>query len=462
MIDDASACNPVSGVSHALPAQRGGHVELPKSGAPLGIVTKTSSTLTGQGLQPELESVYDVSTGEIKPVEAVRDNGIFVSKYKYSYDAKSARSKRFSLKSVVNDLMPGSRTSKCMRFRAPDSINGGLRPIEILKSSEHGKAFYQGLYACGSVWTCPVCAAKIAERRRVELKEALESAKKKGLKAHFITLTIPHGVGDDIEDLLAKLRLATKKMSSGRNAVKSRFQSIFESTGESEAATIGFIRALEVTHGKNGYHPHYHIILFTNDSINTSIVQYVYSKAWKKACFDSGLPNPSDDHGCLVKDGSYASDYISKWGIEDEMTKANTKITKLKGKSPWGLLDAVLQGNDPDYSPERAKSLFLVYSKAFSGQRQLYWSNGLRAALHISKEENDEVIVSKPDDVRSYLLAQIPFEQWKLVLKFKQEANLLSIAESNAVALQLFLKNLSLSNDEESRKLSSDEEVLRE
>ncbi|MEZ8154536.1 hypothetical protein ACED23_26135, partial [Vibrio splendidus] len=83
-------------------------------------------------------------------------------------------------------------------------------------------------------------------------------------------------------------------------------------------------------------------------------------------------------------------------------------------------------------------------------------------ALHISKEENDEVIVSKPDDVRSYLLAQIPFEQWKLVLKFKQEANLLSIAESNVVALQLFLKNLSLSNDEESRKLSSDEEVLRE
>ncbi|MFL0816173.1 hypothetical protein, partial [Vibrio parahaemolyticus] len=142
------------------------------------------------------------------------------------------------------------------------------------------------------------------------------------------------------------------------------------------------------------------------------------------------------------KDGSYASEYVSKWGIEDEMTKANAKTTKRKGLTPWGLLQASLLGDDDDYPTEKANALFLVYANAFSGQRQLYWSNGLRKALHISKEQTDEEIVNKPDDVRSYLLAQVTLEQWKLVLRHKQEANLLSVAEANPLAINVFLENL--------------------
>ncbi|MGT3803294.1 protein rep [Vibrio cholerae] len=433
MSDDSLACNPSLGLSGATLAQQGWHLEEPERGAVLGIVTKTSSPPSNH---PDLQAVYDTQTGEITPVEPCSHNGICVSKYKFSYDSKSARSKRFALKSVVNDLAPSSRTSRCMRFRAPDPHTGGLRPIEIMKSAEHGKAFYQGLYACGSVWNCPVCAAKISERRRVELKEALESAKKKGFRSHFVTLTFPHGISDDLNDILEKMRGAYRRLSSGKNSVKSILSRIDE-----QNQILGFIRAVEVTHGKNGFHPHIHMIVFTNDTITSSGLEYFYKKAWKNACVNSGLPEPNQ-HGCTVKDGSYASDYVSKWGIEDEMTKANAKTTKTKGLTPWGLLNAALLGDDPDYPSERASSLFLVYSKAFSGQRQLYWSNGLRKLLHISREESDAEIVSRPDDVRSYLLSQITLQQWKLVLRNKQEANLLSVAESNPLAISLFLQNL--------------------
>ncbi|EOX4193275.1 protein rep [Vibrio cholerae] len=433
MSDDSLACNPSLGLSGATLAQQGWHLEEPERGAALGIVTKTSSPPSNH---PDLQAVYDTQTGEITPVEPCSHNGICVSKYKFSYDSKSARSKRFALKSVVNDLAPSSRTSRCMRFRAPDPHTGGLRPIEIMKSAEHGKAFYQGLYACGSVWNCPVCAAKISERRRVELKEALESAKKKGFRSHFVTLTFPHGISDDLNDILEKMRGAYRRLSSGKNSVKSILSRIDE-----QNQILGFIRAVEVTHGKNGFHPHIHMIVFTNDTITSSGLEYFYKKAWKNACVNSGLPEPNQ-HGCTVKDGSYASDYVSKWGIEDEMTKANAKTTKTKGLTPWGLLNAALLGDDPDYPSERASSLFLVYSKAFSGQRQLYWSNGLRKLLHISREESDAEIVSRPDDVRSYLLSQITLQQWKLVLRNKQEANLLSVAESNPLAISLFLQNL--------------------
>lgn len=449
MSDDTLACNPSLGLSGATPAQRGWHVGEPKSGSPLGIVTKTSSPPLEA---PELQAIYSLETGEITPVEPAATNGICVSKYRPQYNSQNARSKRFALKSVVNDLMPGSRTSKCMRFRAPDSLNGGLRPIEILKSSEHGKAFYQGLMACGSVWHCPVCAAKVSERRRIELKEALESAKQKGYRSHFVTLTFPHGISDDCNDILDRMRKAYRRLSSGKNAIKSLIK-----RADEKNEIIGFIRAVEVTHGDNGFHPHIHMIVFTNDSIASTGLEYFYKKAWKNACVNSGLPEPNE-HGCTVKDGSYASEYVSKWGIEDEMTKANAKTTKRKGLTPWGLLNAALQGDDSDYPAERARSLFLVYANAFSGQRQLYWSNGLRKALHISKEETDEQIVSKPDDVRSYLLAQVTLDQWKLVLKHKQEANLLSIAEANSLAIKLFLDNLQGITTTRLRRRNDDEE----
>ncbi|MDG4868806.1 hypothetical protein P8631_12450, partial [Guyparkeria sp. 1SP6A2] len=56
--------------------------------------------------------------------------------------------------------------------------------------------------------------------------------------------------------------------------------------------------------------------------------------------------------------------------------------------------------------------------------------------------ESDETIVSKPDDVRSYLLAQVTLQQWKAVLLLKQESNLLGVAESNPLAISPFLESI--------------------
>ncbi|WP_458865142.1 hypothetical protein, partial [Enterococcus faecium] len=86
------------------------------------------------------------------------------------------------------------------------------------------------------------------------------------------------------------------------------------------------------------------------------------------------------------------------------------------------LLRAILDGDDPDYSPERASSLFRVYASAFHGRRQLYWSNGLRALLAMSNERSDEELVAAPEDERASLLATLTTEQWKAIRSRKQEA----------------------------------------
>ena len=371
--------------------------------APLGIVTKT----------PSPDSPVDFETGEI-----------------LGQTPASARAGRWAIKAVANRLLPTSRTAKCMVLRAP--IPGyGLADIDVCKGHTHGKAFYHGLMACGSVWTCPVCAAKVSERRRSELKQAIEAGKALGWVPHFVTLTVPHGAGDDVKELLAKLSEALKRLSNGKYAIKRRIEQ--EKPSE---ALHGYIRALEVTHGQNGFHPHFHMIAFTSAGVTSAFMLDAYRAAWQRACRLAGLPIPSDTHGVTVQDGRLAAEYASKWGIEDEMTKGHTKQTRRKGLTPWGMLRAVLDGDDTEYPAERAAALFQVYAAAFAGRRQLYWSNGLRAKLALAKELSDEELVAKPDDEEASVLATLTVEQWKAIRRKGQQAHILTVAESAPLLLQ--------------------------
>lgn len=378
--------------------------------APLGIVTKKSATF------PE-QVTFDPATGEIT-----------------DRSTQSARAERWALKSVVNRLLSGDRVSKCMVLRAP--IPGrGLSQIEVHKGQTHGKAFYHGLMACGSVWTCPVCAAKIAERRRVELKQAVKNAMDQGLGVHFVTLTVPHGIGDDLHDTLARLSVALKSMSCDGTFRRRKKQC--------EVEIVGFIRAQEVTYGQNGWHPHYHLIVLTKETCGSSVIQYLYSGAWQRACVKAGLPEPHPEHGCTVQDGRFAALYVSKWGIEDEMTKSQSKRGKRHGLSPWGLLRAVLDGGASEIAPEPAAALFRLYAHAFKGRHQLLWSKGLRAKLlpeHV--ELSDQQIVERPEDERAVLLAELSTEQWRSIRRARAEASVLDAAESGKPVLEVVLSHI--------------------
>lgn len=380
--------------------------------APLGNIAKTYSP---DGFDPE--------TGEVT-----------------TPNPQLSRANRWALKSIVNKLLPDSRTSKCMVLRAP--VEGQtLGDIQIVKGI-HKKAFYQGLLVCGRVWTCPVCAAKIAERRRQDLRDAIKAAIAMGMRVYFVTLTVKHGVGDDLQELLDKQSQALKRLSQGKYSIKSQLRAIYAATGEECPEIHGYIRALEVTHGENGFHPHFHLLVFTSENMPASILQYVYSHAWKRACRLAGLPEPSDERGVTVKDGSHAAEYASKWGLEDEMTKAHVKTTKLKGLTPWGMLRAVLDGDDPDYPPARASALFRVYAKAFHGRRQLYWSNGLRKLLQLAQELTDEELIAQAEDEQSTLLATITVKQWRAIRQFQQEAHLLTVAEDAPALLATTIERL--------------------
>jgi hypothetical protein len=333
---------------------------------------------------------------------------------------QQARAERFALKSVVNAIFPGSRTAKCSRWRVPN------QSLLILKNPEYKRAHYAGLQRCASVWACPVCAAKIAERRRAELVGAAGSARAMGLHFFLMTLTIPHGLGDDINRILDSMLSAWRKMTDNRAGKEVR----------KIVDLVGTIRALETTYGQNGFHPHFHVLIFTRRDISPAAMQALFLPLWQDACIKAKLPRPSDDRGCRVDDGTWAAKYASKWGLEDEMTKGHLKASRgVSGMTPWDMLRDVLKNGS-----EASRRLFAVYAEAFSGRRQLYWSNGLKKLLAVV-EASDEELVALDDD-HSFELAELTSEQWRAVLAHHCEAPLLDLAERDPARIPEFLQAL--------------------
>lgn len=331
-----------------------------------------------------------------------------------THDPMESRVQRFALQSVARAILPESRTAKCLRIRAHDC------DVQVWKSKQHGTASYGGLQTCGSVWTCPVCASKIAERRRVELLDAMELHKAQGGAVYLLTLTTPHQRGDVLSDLLEQQGKALQSFLRDKSVRK-----VF-----AEMGYLGQVRALEVTHGRkaarnNGWHPHFHILQFCqvsgSEAARKDWTARLYMR-WASYCQKAGLGMPSYAHGIKLDDGTKASDYVTKWGLEDEMTKGHTKKAKAGGETPFDLLRAAMA----DRQDKQAMALFREFAECFKGKRQLSWSNGLKARFFVD-EKTDEELAAEKDD-RAVLLGLLTVDQWRDVLKVDGRGVLLDIA----------------------------------
>lgn len=325
------------------------------------------------------------------------------------------RVERFALQSVARDILPKSRTAFCLRSR----IKGG-EGVGVWRSTQHQTAHYSGLIVCGSVWTCPVCAAKISERRRLELQAAIAQHRESGGDAYLLTLTTPHGRRDDLAQLLAMQAKALASFTAQR-AVKA----VFAEMGE-----IGRVRAFEVTHGRkgtnNGWHPHYHFLQFAKGGADAAQLMDWRTRLyleWAKCCERAGLGTPSFQHGLDLQDGSKADKYLSKWGLECEMTKGHIKQAKAGGETPFDLLRAVLA----DKSDKQAAALFAEFGLVFKGKRQLSWSRGLRARFDLAEEKTDEEL-SREQSEDAELLGLISVDEWRDVLRVQARGVVLELA----------------------------------
>lgn len=305
------------------------------------------------------------------------------------------------------------RTAKCRHTTVKDQVS-------VHQSKEHGGAFYGGLAVCGSVWACTVCTAKVQERRRMEIKRGIEWAYRNGLKAVMITLTFPHLAGDDLGDLLDMFAAALKMLREGRTW--KRFKNLY--------GYEALIRSLEVTTGRNGWHPHVHELWFVDSDADAEQMLQDVIDMWQSACVRAGLLSSEKiAHFRLnsvdLYDNASTGDYLAKqddsrhWGADSEMAKG----AKKKGLHPFQLLIEAGKGD------KRAGAKYLEFIEAMRTRRkrQLYWSPGLKEKVGIVEKSDEEVAEESKD--YADLLGLLSAEQWCIVRNSDMRAQLLDAAE---------------------------------
>lgn len=295
--------------------------------------------------------------------------------------------------------------------------------VDIKKNPDHDRAFYSGLAVCGSVWDCPVCSARILEKRREEIALAVNWAYDNGYKVVMVTLTTPHYAYQTCEDLLTRFSKALTYLKTGvtwQNFKKAN-------------AWQGSIRGLETLYGANGWHNHTHELWIVSKSCDSQELKTKVLDRWYRACDRLGLiPKAKKkafmDHSVDVIDNASASDYLAKhddkknlkWGVDKELTKPLSKASK-ELLHPFQLADMNSQGI------KKAGDLFAEYSKAFKGKSAVFWSRGLKQKVGIVDKEDEEL--AKQDTEEIDVLISLEFHAWEVVKEQKARALLLDYAE---------------------------------
>ena len=189
---------------------------------------------------------------------------------------------RFKLLNKVRKILKGECTQHCF-FNRVDRNDG----VGVMFNKSRNKANYSNIMRCANAWGCPVCAAIISEHRKNEVKEAMDWWQGQGGSVLLLTLTVPHYSHTDIKQLKKDLKKAYSKFFKGVRASQNMF---------SKWMIEHYISCFEITHGDNGFHPHYHVLLFIPYSIGVgslSLMQAAMFKVWEHCCLKAGLGVPS-------------------------------------------------------------------------------------------------------------------------------------------------------------------------
>lgn len=318
----------------------------------LGIFTKSQATLENKGFQPRIHE--------------------------------------YILQDQSSKLLPSERVCNCLKRRIDKE-----KKRTVMFNESRQKAHWGNVQRCGSIWSCPVCAKQITEKRRNELKVLLDYWRDQdNSDVKLMTLTFSHSQSEPLKVLLKKLKHAITRFFGHR-----KFKHL------SAVCKIEHkVRSQECTYGFNGWHPHFHILLLTRD-VDDQAFYYRDSLAqlWIDCCVKSGLSSPSMKHGLDIRDGSYADEYVSKWGLDYEITKGHIKRGKSSSLTPFDLLQKSF--DDELYFHKLPSKLFQEFAISMKGARQLVWSRGLKNLVGLNDKSDQEIV--DETDKESITLIQV-------------------------------------------------------
>lgn len=371
-------------------------------------------------LTPPLSPLFDDSLGIHGKLQAMPvGRGFQGNGLPLNIEYATRRIERFALQEMARSILRemiernGKMTyvhqvRNCLRAKITKK-----KGVTLFYNVEREQANFGNLQRCYSVWNCPICSMTITEGRRSELKQGLANWIDAGGHAYLVTFTNSHHKGDNLADLLQGQKKAFVKFWEKRK-VKEMLKRL---------GYQGRIVATELTWGEqNGWHPHYHMIFFFDHEINSQGIQSYLALEWQDACVKAGLKAPDLIHGVDVRNGTRAAEYVSKWGLEEEVTKGHLKKGLNGSLTPFDLLRGASTNN-------HFKTLFKQFADVFKGKQQLVWSKGLKELLGI-KQVTDEELIEETEKT-SIEIRELGDLIWQLILKYEKRAHVLHLVEQD-------------------------------
>jgi hypothetical protein len=301
--------------------------------------------------------------------------------------AKSSRKRldRWEARGFLWTFSENKRCRKCGRVTVTPDGSVGIRA--------NGQSVgFAGLATCGSVWVCPVCNARIQAVRRLEVGVALATVFARGGGAGFGANTVRHHKGQPLSVVLDALTYGTARIARDKSVAQLR----------KDLGYFGRIKALEVTHGANGFHPHNHplpLFRVPPTALQLDALHRAEFRAFRAGVERRGMVAPLEEAQTLkpVRPGTSETlgDYFAKSTYTHdaaafEMTSTQSKLGKKSGRTPWQILDSARLLGDAD-----DLAIWNEYERTMKGKRALTFSRGLRDELGLSAEASDEEIADE-------------------------------------------------------------------
>lgn len=394
---------------------------------PTHLHSKSDDTSTSALLGTIAESPS--TRGKLRTAETTSDKDFYVRQ-------------RFKLLDTAAKILPLERVAQCQRKLAPnwDTQQRIYRQPKVVCEYDptSDTASYQNLVRCES-YACPNCAYQRSENDRQELSIGLARAQEMGYFPLMLTLTLRHNVGDTLNNL--------------REAVAQSFDGLFSGRwyqGFSEKyEVVGKVKVWETTYGKNGWHPHLHILMWLKiELIGKWLAQFEgeLTEKWIEQLWKRGH-DATWENGLNVRTGDSAiADYISKygrepldksWGIDTELAKGCVKKAGIEGLTPFELLGAasglseslerflnLTNETDEKYAKWRAGQLFAEYFYAFKGRPRIYWGS-MRRILELDDAIAEFIEQNPRIESESQVILMIEAEDWHGVIKQNLQGELL-------------------------------------
>lgn len=326
----------------------------------------------------------------------------------------------------------------------------GVREGVYLLRNENGEAKFFGQMTCKNTWACPHCSAIKMKNYATKIAAAIDALDNQYF-GFMATFTIPHlnfmSCNEVTDILYATWREAFVNSTTRRKCISDSKRYRYTSPVNKMYIDLGikhFIRVGEYTWGKNGWHPHFHVIFFVEKSKVGEILNYLQpvKEHWEKChrkvalkYWQSHNLHISINHNNLLArlwryTGSQAVDfsvdsggkvrkvtsaaYLAGWSSDKEMTGNVRKQASHNGHyTPYQILELAEQGN------EQFKKLYIEFALSTTRKpvhpRTMFSRTGLTAIIQnkLNTDGYKEVLKKKSNRANWAVVCWFTKQEWQ-------------------------------------------------